>query len=369
VSANGWSVHASPGAFFRRPNRPRAIPLPVRGGSIDELWDFVRIEPAHRPLVIAWMLSAMIPDEAAATPVLYFSGPQGAAKSTAATIIARGLGDQPPRQAPKDPSRVKDFLVSLAGGWVAILDNLSFLSSEQSDTLCTVVTGVTESNRKLHTDSDVVELTIRRPLIATAIDIGVIRPDLAERMVPIRLPDPPTGTQRRSESAIMAQFEAARPRIFGALLDLAAQILAAPTPRVALPRLADFGIIAAKLDALTGSNALDTLDALLTGITASAVLDDPCWQSMHTTISGEWTGTAAELLAACDPLGSLAREHGRAWPKNAKSLTHRLERTAPSLRSVGWRVERIEADPGQKRPVRWRLVPPDATSAQQPDHS
>lgn len=361
LTADGWSIESSPGAFFRRSSRPRPVPLPVRGGSIDELWDFVRIDPAHRPLVIAWMLSAMVPDESAATPVLYLSGPQGAAKSTTATIIARASGDQPPRQAPKDPSRVKDFLVSLAGGWVAILDNLSFLSNEQSDTLCTVVTGVTESNRKLHTDSDVVELTIRRPLIATAIDIGIIRPDLAERMIPIRLPDPPSGMTRRSETAIMAEFEAARPRIFGALLDLAVQVLAAPTPTVPLPRLADFGIIAAKLDAITGSNSLDTLDTLLASITASAVLDDPFWQTMYTAVGREWTGTASELLTTGDPLGNHAREHGREWPNGARSVTHRLERTAPSLRSVGWTVERIDSDAAQKRSVRWHLIPPSTS--------
>jgi hypothetical protein len=358
LSADGWSIETTPGAFFRRPTRPRPVQLPVRGGSLDELWDFVRIDPAHRPLVIAWMLSAMVPDEAAATPVLYLSGPQGSAKSTTATIIARASGDQPPRQPPKDPSRVKDFLVSLAGGWIAILDNLSFLSNDQSDTLCTVVTGVTESNRKLHTDSDVVELTIRRPLIATAIDIGIIRPDLAERMIPIRLPDPPSGMTRRSETTIMAEFEQARPRIFGALLDLAVQVLAAPTPNVPLPRLADFGIIAAKVDAITGSKSLDTLDTLLASITASAVLDDPFWQTMCTAVGREWTGTASQLLEACDPLGNLAREHGRDWPNGAKSVTHRLERTAPSLRSVGWTVERMEADAAQKRSVRWHLIPP-----------
>jgi hypothetical protein len=362
LNADGWSIEDSPGAFFRRPTRPRPVQLPVHGGSIDELWNFVRIDPAHRPLVVAWMLSAMVPDESAATPVLYLSGPQGAAKSTTATIIAQASGDQPPRQAPKDPSRIKDFLVALAGGWIAILDNLSFLSNEQSDTLCTVVTGVTESNRKLHTDSDVVELSIRRPLIATAIDIGIIRPDLAERMIPIRLPDPPSGMTRRSETTIMADFEQARPRIFGALLDLAVQVLGAPTPDVPLPRLADFGIIAAKVDAITGSNSLDTLDTLLASITASAVLDDPFWQTMYAVVGREWTGTASQLLEACDPLGNLAREHGREWPNGAKSVTHRLERTAPSLRSVGWTVKRIDADASQKRSVRWHLIPPDTTS-------
>ena len=358
VTAGGWSIEQRPGVFFRRTSRAQACPLPVRGGTIDELWRFVRISPEHRPLVLAWMLAQMMPDESFACPILYLSGPQGSAKSTTATLIGLACGDEPPRQAPKDPGRVKDFLVSIAGGWIAILDNLSRLTPDQSDTLCMVVTGLTERNRKLHTDADVVELTIRRPMIATAIDIGIIRPDLAERMVAIRMPDPPSGAARRDELDLMHDFTEARPRIFGALLDLAVQVMAAPRPDAALPRLADFGLIAAKIDAITGSSALHTLELLLAGLTAGEVLDDPFWSAMATSVTDNWTGTASELLKLCDPHGNHVREHGRDWPSSAKSLTHRLERTAPSLRSLGWTIERIDADPKWKLPVRWRMAPP-----------
>lgn len=89
--------------------------------------------------------------------------------------------------------------------------------------LCVAVTGGT-SQRKLFTDTDtdtdLVYLRLRKPLIATSIDLGIIREDLAERMIPIRLPLAPTGQQRRSEKRLMAEFRTVRPSVFGALLDL-----------------------------------------------------------------------------------------------------------------------------------------------------
>jgi hypothetical protein len=102
---------------------------------------------------------------------------------------------------------------------------------------------------------------------------------------------------------------------------------------------------------------------LLAGLTAGEVLDDPFWSAMAASVTEMWTGTASELLKLCDPTGNLAREHGREWPSSAKSLTHRLERTAPSLRSLGWAVERIDADPKWKLSVRWRFAPPPSAEA------
>jgi hypothetical protein len=359
LDASGWRIEATPGTYFFRPTGMPVLPTPTPGGSLDRLWDFARVAEPDRSLVLAWMLAQADPDYEAACPLLFLTGQHGAAKSTTATVIAMACGDDVERDVPKDVGeRPHDFLVSLAGTHITLLDNLSHLTAQASDVLCVAVTGGTSRQRKLFTDSDLVYLRLRKPLIATSIDLGLIREDLAERMIPIRLPAAPSGTERRSEKRLMADFRAARPAIFGALLDLMANALAVAQPKVPLPRLAAFGEIAARLDAVTGSASLARLDKLLSGIAQRAVGEDVFWAAVYTALGPHrWTGTTSELLAAADPDGVLAVKHRNGgWPQNARTLSQRMERIAPTLRAVGWEITRNEPA-SANRPLTWTICP------------
>jgi hypothetical protein len=74
----------------------------------------------------------------------------------------------------------------------------------------------------------------------------ITRPDLADRAILLTLPYIPE-TERRPESAIWREFEAARPQILGALLEAASLGLRVlPTVRLKrLSRMADFALWAA----------------------------------------------------------------------------------------------------------------------------
>jgi hypothetical protein len=113
----------------------------------------------------------------------------------------------------------------------------------KSDTLCRLSTGGGFATRQLYTDSDEVLLDAMRPIVLTGIEDVVTRGDLADRSIPVRL-DPIPEERRRSEREIWAQFEAARPRILGALLDAMAHGLRhlATTRLDRLPRMADFAV-------------------------------------------------------------------------------------------------------------------------------
>jgi hypothetical protein len=97
--------------------------------------------------------------------------------------------------------------------------------------------------RQLYTDDDEVLFQAARPLLLNGIDEVVSRPDLADRCIFLTLA-PIVEQERRSESELWGEFEIARPRILGALLDAAVrglQIL----PNVgltSLPRMADFAL-------------------------------------------------------------------------------------------------------------------------------
>lgn len=358
INARGWTIEPEPNGYFLRPTGTPVLPMPEHGGSLARLWDFARVDDPDRDLVLAWMLQQADPDYEAACPLLYLTGQQGAAKSTAATVITMACGDEPERDVPRDVDKPHDFMVSLSGSHITLLDNLSHLSAQASDVLCVAITGGTSRQRKLFTDTDLVYLRLRKPLVATSIDLGIIRADLAERMIPIRLPLAPSGAERKSEKRLMAAFREDRAGIFGALLDLMVKVLAADEPQVPLPRLAAFGETAARLDAVTGSASLERLDELLSTIAQRSVAEDVFWSAVYDVLGqNRWTGTCGELLAVADPNGDLAVRHRRGgWPQNARTISQRMERIAPTLRAVGWEVTRNEAT-STNRALTWTLCP------------
>ena len=97
--------------------------------------------------------------------------------------------------------------------------------------------------RQLYTDDEEVLFQAARPILLNGIEDVISRPDLADRAIFLTLP--PIGeAQRRPETELWQEFDIARPRILGALLDAAAhglRSLSGFDRRLEnLPRMADF---------------------------------------------------------------------------------------------------------------------------------
>ncbi len=107
----------------------------------------------------------------------------------------------------------------LAHHYCPVLDNLSNIPEWLSDTLSRAVTGEGFTKRALYTNSDDILFAYKRVLILTGIDLLIRKPDLLDRSIIVgleRIPD----SQRRDEQLLNQRFEAARPRLFGAVLDM-----------------------------------------------------------------------------------------------------------------------------------------------------
>ena len=96
-------------------------------------------------------------------------------------------------------------------------DNLSGIRDWLSDALCRLATGGGFATRMLYTDDEEIIFSARRPIILNGIDDIATRGDLQERSVLVSLPSI-LEDERREENTFWAEFEAVRPRIFGALL-------------------------------------------------------------------------------------------------------------------------------------------------------
>jgi hypothetical protein len=276
-------------------------------------------------------------------PLLALSGEQGSAKTLLSKML-RALVD--PNVAPVRalPRENRELFITAHHGHVLAFDNLTDLPPWLSDTLCRLASGGAFALRQLYTDQDEVLFSAARPVILNGIEDVITRPDLADRAMFITL-NPIGETQRRPEQALWREFELARPRILGALLDAAVhglQMLGRVELK-RLPRMADFALWA---------TACET-HCWPTGTFASAY-----WANRHTAIENvidtdpfatylrelvaersTWKGRASDLLqtngSASAPSSPAQRFAGAGWPKNPRALAGRLRRAQPFLRALG----------------------------------
>jgi hypothetical protein len=341
VGPDGWRVIGLPPVRFRRPNGMLPIAAPERGGSIEALGSFLNVSSRDDfVLIVAWLLAGF--RFGGPYPLLAISGEQGSAKTVLSKLL-KALVD--PNTAPVRAlaREERDLMIAANNGHLLAFDNLSGLPFWLSDAFCRLASGGSFAVRQLYTDNEEVLFQAARPVLLNGIEDVVSRPDLADRAIFLTLP-PIEEAQRRSESELWRQFEIARPRILGALLDAVAQGLQSfmgpdRCPR-RLPRMADFALwIAACETALWpagnfarayAANRRAAIESLIDGDPVAArVRDIVAYQQI-------WTGTAAELLRhGVASSGEDGWRSGSGWPKNPRALAGRLRRAQPALRSLG----------------------------------
>jgi hypothetical protein len=338
IDGMGWKIIEVPPVRFRRAAGMRALPVPVSGGSLNDLRPFLNVRSSRDfILVVAWMLATL--RDNGPYPVLALSGEQGTAKSTFSKIL-RGLVD--PNTAPLRalPREDRDLFIAASNAHLLVFDNVSTMPNWISDTLCRLSTGGGFSVRALYTNNDEVLFDAARPIILNGVGDVVTRPDLADRALFITLDLIPE-KQRRSDNELWAAFEAVRPRILGSLLDaIAVGLKRLPTTSLpGLPRMADFALWATACEeafwpagtfwAAYSDNQDEVVDTVIEAdLVGSAVRE----LAMERT---EWEGTASGLLTALKVLLQEDVTRSKDWPSTPETLSNRLRRAATFLRKVG----------------------------------
>jgi hypothetical protein len=354
ITATGWKIVADPPVRFRRPKGLLRLPVPVRGGTVDQLRRFVNVrdddQDSQWRLFISCLIAAFRP--IGPYPILALNGEHGSAKSTTAKIHRRLIDPNKSvtRATPRDE---RDLAIAATNGAVISLDNLSTVSDWLSDTLCRVSTGLGFSTRTLYENDEETLFDACRPIVINGIGVLGTRSDLLDRTIELELPRIPDD-RRQDEAQFWAAFDREQPAILGALLDAMSgaigQLDAVKLERA--PRMADFArwVVAAEpalgwpsgsfLKAYTGNR-----DAIHEIALDAAAIVAPLGTLLE---SGAFLGTATELL---DRLAGIAGESAtrrRGWPGNATSLSRELARIAPNLRSVGIEVEKRRESHGRR---------------------
>ncbi|NYS19509.1 ATP-binding protein [Streptomyces sp. SJ1-7] len=346
IHPNGWDILVPDPreVCWRRTQLTGELPMPARdteGKGIDSLLRLTNFATAEtESLALAWLVGCLGPS--VPVPAPFLTGPQGAGKSTAGRMLVRIIegmtGDL--RRAPKDE---ENLITAVAAGWVTALDNLSHLAPDLSDLMCCIVTGAESIKRALFSDGDVVRSRYRRPLLLTGIDVGVIRPDLAERLLPLRLERPKV---RRTEAELWREFEAALPVILGSLLDLTVKVRATEADIPSDLRMADFAHLCAQIDAATGFGTLPAYRSSLDELNDDVIEGDLLAQTVLKHAAGldpgtETRMTSSEWLHLLSGLysGDDFRALPKGWPTTGKVLSDRLKRLQPTLAARGVLVD------------------------------
>jgi hypothetical protein len=365
IGPDGWRVIGSPPVRFRRAAGMLPLPVPQEGGSIEELASFLNL-PSRNDfvLVVAWLLATL--RAGGPYPTLAISGEQGSAK----TVLSKLLKDLvDPNVAPVRAlvREERDLVIAANNSHVLAFDNLSGLPHALSDAFCRLATGASFGLRQLYTDADEVLFQAARPIVLNGIDDVIGRPDLADRALFLTLP-PIANGRRRMERQFWREFELARPRILGSLLDAAVHGLrnVAGIHLDEPPRMADFALWATACE--TAFWPVGTFTQAYQANRKAAIEDlidaDPvaAWVRQIMANRSTWMGSASDLLRAGALAGPGLPSGAAAWPKSPRELAGRLRRAQPFLRGLGIHIAFGREGRAGIRVIRIRTKPENTVS-------
>jgi hypothetical protein len=318
----GWEVEDASEVFFRRTDEMLALPIPERGGSVEELQPFLNIGDDQFTLAIGWLLAAL--RSWGPYPLAVLIGPAGSAKSSFAKIL-RDLTDPDRIPLSGPPREVRDLTVVSQHSHVLAFDNLSSLGPQLSNALCRLATGGGNRERRFYTNREQARFPfVARPIILNGIRLFVVAPDLLDRSIVLHLQHV---DHKRTEAALRRDFNNKKGRIFGGLLDLMVEgVRNLPSaPAESSSRmveaitwctacgLADFEHCYQQ-NLADNNRAIIEHDALAVGIRALMRNRE------------RWTGTMTELKAILEATGHQIWDH-------LQTLSEHLREIAPALRS------------------------------------
>jgi hypothetical protein len=338
IGPDGWRVVECPPVRFRRPAGILPLSVPEQGGSIEALNSFLNL-PSRNDfvLIVAWLLAAL--RAGGPYPLLAISGEQGSAKTVLSKLL-KALID--PNAAPvRSLSREeRELMIAANNGYLLAFDNLCGLPNWLSDALCRLATGGSFAVRQLYTNDEEILFEAARPILLNSIEEVVSRPDLGDRAIFLTLA--PIGeAQRRPENKLWREFEIARPRILGALLDAVVHGLRAMSDvhLETLPRMADFALWATACETALwpAGTFARSYKANRRAAVESIIEADPIANCVRAIMLDRtmWTGSASDLLHLCAESARDDVSGGTAWAKNPRALAGRLRRAQTFLRTLG----------------------------------
>ena len=347
VTPEGWEVQSRGDVAFIRTGTMLGLPVPVRGGNVNDLRRVLNIREEEFVLVPGWMLQALNP--VGPYPFLNMWGEAEHGKTTVTKLILRCV--DPNSAGLRRVRKEEDVIIAAKNNWTIGLDNMSSMGASMSDLFCTLATGISYGGRRLYSDDDENVFTVERPAAFNGIPGDLVeRADLASRLIKIFVPPL---MRRRTEAMLGAEFQAIWPGVFGALLDgLVAGLRDGRGIAVADPaRLMDFEQFAEAGCRRMGFQQWEFVDAYAVnrkGGLITVAEGHPVARAITAYMEKHPDGFVGRMSALFTKLGWFKvalKIADRDWPKDPARLSSELSRIRKPLAAVGISVETVDRRP------------------------
>ena len=349
IDDKGWRIIGHSPVWFTRTAKTGALPEPKKGGSFKSLLEVINVPETYRTLLLTWAIECFRP-ETDDVGLMIFGG-HGTVKSTTQRSL-KELIDPMGSNLRSRPKSREDLFIAAHNGLLLSYENLSDLSADTQDALCTVLTGGEFTTRQLHTNGEEFEIRVKNPVVLNGINNVVTRPDLLDRFICIELPELEP-SQRKAGTAVRQRFEELKPTVFGAILTrfhLALKELPAVTAdkTLELPRMADFALLGESVGRSINQKPGWFLKMYKRHrqVGVNHALDgDPVGAAIRSYVAGH----KEPLTGTVGAIGEKLRQHWQAmpgmktknsiWPESGKAIGNALHRLQPAMRLVGISID------------------------------
>ena len=350
VTAVGWSP-VVPSILFRRyPHQSTAVipepsDEPIKD-RLEKLWKLENVQEETKHLQIIQHVASFLPIP---QPIAVFVGEQGCGK-TWVVAVWKWLVDPSKLKTLSMPKDTDQLIQTLDHHWFVPLDNLSYLSPEQSDVLCRAVSGDGQAKRVLYSDDEDFIRNYQRSIALTGVNNIAERPDLKDRCILYTLPAIPT-EDRLTEEQLKENFAKLAPSIQGAIFDaISKAIKLKPTIELnGLHRMSDFcewgAAIAAAIGYDVDKEFLEEYEYSLEALNTETLEEDAVgaavrklWQDE--VLLNDNDKYEADPKTAYNAISGFAEQLGfntkaKRWPKNPGAMSRRLNVVKTDLRKQG----------------------------------
>jgi hypothetical protein len=385
ITAEGWGIVKNPQILFRRYGGERAQPHPDRNYDKDVLNQFIsllNVKSDDHKLLLKGLLPSLLWPNTIPKPVLMEPAAHGSGKTTMFELIKDSIDPNTTKTAsiPRELFNLKQYL---AHNYMSFFDNVSYLSDEQSDTLCRAVTGSGDMKRKLYENDEDIIYNYRRIIGLNGINNAATRPDLLDRGVIIEL-EKIERKDRKLLRAIKREYKKLKPKLLAFYLDIIVEVLKERQQwrgidedffglkqlimdNGGLPRMADWAILAEQIAAKVAQKqgepyekgeflrAFDrnlkvlnveaikeslVAEALITFMTDIEILKKGVNPDKYGDAYSHWEGSATLLLADLNhfidthPSVKISTK-SKTWPQSPAVLGKEIRRLSPNLAALG----------------------------------
>ena len=239
IDSKSWHIEPNNHPMFRQSNDqlPQVTPIYSENGW-ERLYKYLNIPEEKKLLLLVYIIACL--NDKIVSPSISINGTNGSGKSTLSKIIKRII-DPSISELEALPKSLNNLKLRLSTGYYSAFDNLSKLSSKQSDFLCSVITEISCTEREYYTNHDILCSHLRRSMCLNGISNFIFRGDLAERILFFNT-QLIRDKMRKGDGELWDNFNKDLPYIMGGIFTLLSKALALlPNTKLDNPlRLADF---------------------------------------------------------------------------------------------------------------------------------